>query len=324
MHSKLEVLISVIVPVYKVEKYLSTCIDSIISQTYRNLEIILVADDSQDRCPEICDKYLELDSRVKVIHKKNEGLSSARNAGLKIAKGEYITFVDSDDYISKDMIKVLYDICFNYHVLLSQCNFIRDGRFEDINVNNIKVNILSKNQCFLNLFDTDGMAFCASWGKLYHKSLFENIFFPYGKSHEDIYTSHQFFEKAGKIGYIPNGLYYYRQRNDSLMAEEKRKPSLEEVKANMVRGNYLRKNGYLEAYKVQLWVCIKMLRQKYCGYYEGWSIEEKKHICREYRKLLLKVKKIQRERLKMNDWLFYFTPDMYCIIEKFKQFILFN
>ena len=125
-----------------------------------------------------------------MIHKKNGGLSSARNAGIKIARGEYLSFVDSDDYISKDMLQILYDICHKYHILLSMCSFIREGQFEEIVDYDIKESVLSKEQCFLNLCGPCGMTFCVSWGKLYHKSLFEYISFPYGKIHEDVYTTH--------------------------------------------------------------------------------------------------------------------------------------
>ena len=108
-HTMSQALISIIVPIYKVEKYLSRCIDSILAQTYKNLEIILVDDGSPDKCPEICDKYAKEDSRIKVIHKKNGGVSSARNAGLDVATGKYIFFVDSDDIITEDALSNLYE-----------------------------------------------------------------------------------------------------------------------------------------------------------------------------------------------------------------------
>lgn len=305
-------LISVIIPVYGGERYIHECVDSVLNQTYQNIECILVDGRSPDRCPEICDQYALRDNRVKVIHKANNGLSDDRNAGIKIARGEYLTFVDSDDYISKDMIKALYNVCYRYHVLLSQCNFIQNGRFKDIDVDNIKANILTRNQCLFNLCGTYAMTFCASWGKLYHKSLFENIIFPYRKSHEDVYTSHLFFEKAEKIGYIAECLYYYRQRNDSLMAKEKRNPDLNELEANKARGDYLKKRGYLEAYKMQALVCIRMIRQNYCEHYERWSIKQKRYMIKEYRKLILDINKMEKRKLKVYDWIFYFSPSICC------------
>lgn len=312
-------LISIIIPVYNGEKFIYECVDSVLNQTYQNIECILVDGQSPDKCPEICDRYALQDDRVKVIHKENNGLSDDRNAGIRAARGEYLTFVDSDDYISKDMIKVLYDICYKYHVLLSQCNFIRNGKFNDIADHDIKASVLSKEQCLLNLYGQFGMAFCASWGKLYHKSLFENIFFPYGKTHEDVYTTHLYFEKAGKIGYVTKGLYYYRQRDDSLMAKEKKNPDLYEIKANKARGNYLKKRGYLDAYYMQTWVCIRMIRQKYCEYYRYWSIEQRKYMCREYRKLILMLNRT--EKVKVDDWFFFFIPELSVLLKKLNNFI---
>ena len=106
----MEDLISVVVPIYNVENYIKKCVDSILSQTYKNLEIILVDDGSPDRCGEICDKWTKKDNRIKVIHKENGGLSDARNSGIEIAKGDYLSFIDSDDYVNKDFIKILYNL----------------------------------------------------------------------------------------------------------------------------------------------------------------------------------------------------------------------
>ena len=116
-------LISVIIPIYQVEKYIKTCIDSIIHQTYFNLEIILVDDGSLDNCGTICDNYLSQDSRIKVIHKKNGGLSDARNVAIDIANGEYITFIDSDDFVSPNHINTLYSLICKYRVTLSISQF---------------------------------------------------------------------------------------------------------------------------------------------------------------------------------------------------------
>ena len=118
-----EELISVVVPIYKVEKFLPTCIESIIRQSYRNLELILVDDGSPDSCPSICEKYKQVDSRIKVIHKKNGGLSDARNAGLKIAEGKWITFIDSDDYVGIDFLKELYRVAVVNETDISICDY---------------------------------------------------------------------------------------------------------------------------------------------------------------------------------------------------------
>lgn len=126
-------LISVIVPIYNVEKYLARCVDSIVNQTYKNLEIILVDDGSPDRCPKMCDDYAEKDSRIKVVHKKNGGLSDARNAGMAVATGEYISFIDSDDYVSDDFFECLLDVMNKENSDIAECSVVKlyeDGHLE--------------------------------------------------------------------------------------------------------------------------------------------------------------------------------------------------
>lgn len=174
----MDMLISVIVPIYKVESYLNRCIDSIINQTYKNLEIILVDDGSPDRCGEICDNYAKLDSRIRVIHKINGGLSSARNAGLKIAKGDYIGFVDSDDYIKTDMYENLINAC-----IMNECH-VSGVRYERRYQNGLKEDSLtvitdnslkSSEEYFRELLLHVGdVSVCT---KLFEKSILENLFF---------------------------------------------------------------------------------------------------------------------------------------------------
>ncbi|MBQ4243839.1 MAG: glycosyltransferase, partial [Clostridia bacterium] len=142
-------LISVIVPVYKTEKYLDRCVNSIVNQTYKNLEIILVDDGSPDRCPELCDRWAEKDNRIKVIHQENGGMSAARNAGLRIAKGDYIGFVDSDDWIDNDMYEYLYILLINNQADYSTINYDIKKRETDRTENqNECINLLDNNRMF--------------------------------------------------------------------------------------------------------------------------------------------------------------------------------
>ena len=174
-------LISVIVPVFKVEKYLKRCLDSIVMQMYDNIEIILIDDGSPDRCPQICDSYKEADSRIIVIHQKNQGLSAARNKGLDIAQGQYVTFVDSDDWVSADYISELYlsikdasaDISIVNHKLVSD-----ESQSEIKRKRHIK--IFSRQQALFQLTARQNQAFVISCAKLYRKELFDNIRFPAG------------------------------------------------------------------------------------------------------------------------------------------------
>jgi len=212
-------IISVIVPIYSVEKYLSRCIESIINQTYRNIEIILVNDGSPDNCGQICDEYAKKDERIYVIHKKNGGLSDARNAGLKIAKGEYISFVDSDDWIHEKYIEKLYDLITKSNADISMCDFIKTSD-DNVKVDNSNEEITE----YSNIEALDllmggklNVQFVVSWGKLYKRRLFENIKFPIGRIHEDEFTTYKLLYKAKKIVFTTSKLLFYWQREDSIM-----------------------------------------------------------------------------------------------------------
>ena len=202
-------LISIIIPVYNVEQYLNRCIDSIVNQTYKNLEIILIDDGSTDNSGKICDEYALKDKRIKVIHKENGGLSSARNMGLKMVRGEYVGFIDPDDYIEPDMYQYLYELCQRHNVLLSMCNYtrVRDG-VEKIQHPVTKEIILSCNEA-LERFHTE----LFSWNKLFHKTLIKDISFSIGITYgEDMIFCVQTFDKARQIVYGSEAKYNYIQR----------------------------------------------------------------------------------------------------------------
>lgn len=212
-------LISVIVPVYKVEKYLNRCIDSIVNQTYSDLEIILVEDGSPDNCQKICDDWCDKDNRIRTIHKTNEGLSSARNTGLEQAKGEYICFVDSDDWIEKEMVETLYNACKENKTLLSVC-----GRYIVSNGEKIKDKCFPKSSVinsveFLKYMFVGKDCDCAVWDKLYHKSLWDNIYFPNGRIYEDIAVQYKIVLKNDSIAIINKPLYNYFRREGSITRE---------------------------------------------------------------------------------------------------------
>lgn len=207
-------LISVIVPVYNVEKYIRQCVDSILMQTYENLEIILVDDESPDNCPQICEEYAKTDSRVRVIHKKNGGLSDARNAALDIAQGEFVGFVDSDDWIESDMFEYLMNGLVNYQADISCCEVINVYKYR-MQYKNIKNDIVYSSKETLQQMFSDQMENYAC-NKLYKKELWDNIRYPVGKNFEDILTIYKIVEKAEKIAVLKEGKYYYRRREDSI------------------------------------------------------------------------------------------------------------
>lgn len=216
-------LISVIVPIYNVEQYLERCVNSICNQTYKNLEIILVDDESPDNCGKMCDEFALKDSRVKVIHQKNKGLSGARNSGIDIAKGEYIGFVDSDDYIDETMYETLYNDIKKFNAKISICN--RFYEFEDgkrllrYKVDNeIKVYTGKEAIIEMNSFSSFDMS---AWDKLYHRSVWEKIRYPEGKLSEDFFVIFKLFDIAQKVTFNPKPLYFYFQRKNSISRNKK-------------------------------------------------------------------------------------------------------
>lgn len=214
-------MISTIIPVYNVDNYLPKCVDSIINQTYQNLEIILVDDGSPDRCPEICDEYAKKDKRIKVIHKKNGGLSDARNAGLEIAKGEYISFIDSDDYINEHMYEDMLSAIENVDADLCICGYDRvndDGKIRSSA--HFKNAVLSQNDAFEMLVQGN-VYFIVAWNKLYKRIVFDKLLFRKGKIHEDEFIMHHVYGECNKIVTLEKSYYYYLVRETSITGSVK-------------------------------------------------------------------------------------------------------
>ena len=219
MEEKLQPIISIIVPVYKVEKYLERCVNSILCQTYRNIEIILVDDGSPDNCGRLCDDYQKLDERIQVIHKENGGLSDARNVAILLAKGEYISFIDSDDWVSPYYVENLYKaISITDADLAIDCF---ENVFEDKETQSrpaerlIGYECLSSEECLKRMLYQDRVEICA-WGKLYRTKLFQGLRYPVGKLYEDIPVTYEVVKRSKKIAVIENVDYYYFQRADSI------------------------------------------------------------------------------------------------------------
>lgn len=215
-------LISIIIPVYKVEPFLRQCLDSVIGQSYANLEIILVDDGSPDRCPEICDKYAQKDNRINVIHKENGGLSSARNSGLDACKGDYITFVDSDDWISEQYIETLFLLIIeeDADIVIGENKLFYNNCLDIDKNKRIITNNYTQQEALNALFRKNLVSHTVSWGKLYKKSLFKNLRFPIDRYHEDEFTTYILFFNSTKITYTNKILYYYRQRLGSITGTE--------------------------------------------------------------------------------------------------------
>ena len=212
-------LISIVIPVYNVEKYLKRCVDSILAQTYKNFEIILVDDESPDNCPQICDEYAKRYKNISVIHLKNltPGASEARNTGIELAKGKYITFIDSDDYVHNSILEVLKTTLEDNKVSLSMCSYKKvDDSFS------FKEGEFIKEETFvisdfsaMNLL-VDDQTTSAVWGKLYDINLFKEVRFPIGKHNEDMFTTPLLYKKALQIATSSQELYFYNQEGESL------------------------------------------------------------------------------------------------------------
>jgi len=212
-------LISVIVPIYQVEKYLPKCIDSILQQKYYNLEILLVDDGSPDQCAKICDEYALKDPRIKVIHKTNGGLSDARNVALDIMTGEYVTFIDSDDFVSSQYISTLWSAINKYDcdIAVTQLMLIYESNKaipKAVN-NSSRFYLLNRKEALDTMF-YQKMFDNTACGKLYKSKLFESIRYPIGRIYEDLGTTYKLILLCEKIVYIPTATYYYLQRSDSI------------------------------------------------------------------------------------------------------------
>lgn len=236
--------ISVIVPVYKVEAYLCRCVDSLLKQTFADFELILVDDGSPDRCPEICDEYARSDPRVHVIHKENGGLSSARNAGLDVAVGNWISFVDSDDWVSNHYLEYLYRAAREGNAELSICTFQKVTN-ENVRADDVYqiVDVLDGVSSQHKLFDTEAENYIVSWGKLYRASLFSEVRFPFGKQHEDAFVTHLLLFKSNRIAKISTVAYYYYQRTDSIMGCGFTLKSLDAIEAFLARQVFYKEHG---------------------------------------------------------------------------------
>lgn len=237
-------LVSIIIPIYKVEDFLEECVNSVINQTYKNLEIILVDDGSPDSCPEICDAFKNKDNRIKVIHKQNGGLSSARNAGIDFATGDWLMFFDSDDVLHPRTVeRLLYCLDKSGDCKIAAFTYQRFEEkysFEEYNEENYRTLTYDE---YVNV--PLNVIACA---KLYKTELFKNIRFPIGKLHEDEFTTWKVLALSPNILYLPEPLYFYRQRPGSIMAKKTQKNLEDALEALTERLEYFKKNNNMNQY----------------------------------------------------------------------------
>lgn len=317
-------LISIIVPIYNVEQYLNKCINSILSQSYNNLEIILVNDGSKDNCAKICDYYSAKDKRVKVIHKENRGLSDARNVGIDNATGKYISFIDSDDYISKYFIETLYKTLTDNDADVVECEYLNvdnDNEETEINISSLndKIEIYTSNQMLNKIYSKDGIINTIACNKLYKKELFTNIRYPIGKIHEDEATTYKILYKSKKNIIIRKKLYFYRNNPNSITKRKFNLKRLDIIDVLKERIYFFEERNEIElrdkTIKTYLFTLIYMYWN--CKkYINDLTIDKQKEFLKEYRiyyRIVIKSKYISIKS-KLAIFFRLFFPNIYGII----------
>lgn len=236
--------ISVVVPVYNVEQYLDQCIESIVEQTYSNLEIIIVNDGSTDCSGEKCDAWSEKDIRIKVVHQNNKGLSGARNTGIDLATGRYITFIDSDDYIEKNMIQYLYQLIVENAAQISVCQtsvVSESGEKIENDIQTVTHTIHGNRECMEQFFVSNSIDTVA-WGKLYLTELFQNVRYTEKKYHEDVFTTYKLIAKCECIAVGDLCGYNYRWRAGGISKIAFAKKHLDSIEGATIRKEFIEKN----------------------------------------------------------------------------------
>ena len=292
-------MITIIVPVYKVEKYLNRCIDSIINQTYTDFELLLVDDGSPDNCGKICDEYAGRDSRIFVIHQKNGGLSAARNTGInwfyEQNRSEYITFVDSDDWLHPQYLSILMNGIAENHVKISVCNLNRvtaETPYE--NYDNIEYKLSSPENFLVNHF----WQYNYACGKLYHKDVFEDVRYPVGKIFEDTFTTYKMLHKCEKIAYTELQLYYYFYNEQGISHSPWKPSELVIFDAMQEQMQFYKEKGLKKAYAKEFELFVNHHA------FQIVRIKENKKDFKKNKATLKAIKKTLRNHLKENKDIF--------------------
>ncbi|MDO4902908.1 MAG: glycosyltransferase [Limosilactobacillus sp.] len=252
-----ESAISVVIPVYNVAKYFAKCIESIINQSYKNIEIILVNDGSTDNSLEICNQYAAKDDRITVVSQTNQGLSEARNTGIRIAKGPYIMFVDSDDYVPADYCKDAIENVqkFNSDVAIFGYYRVDGQKAHEHKIFDLDDGLISKEMAMEST-----ILYSYAWNKIYKLSLFDEIKYPRAKYYEDSYTTYRLFEKAGKISFINKSNYYYVNTGESIVSNMNEKTISDQFESLYNQFEFF-KDSYPDVYnKSKNELIIKALR----------------------------------------------------------------
>ena len=306
-------LISIIIPVYNVENYVERCLESVLNQTYTNLEIIIIDDGSTDKSSKICEKYKKKDKRIKLSKISNKGTSYARNYAIKKAKGKYINFIDSDDYIESNMIEILYNNLKKEKADISCCSFYEVFK-DEIKPKNQDINyyVMNNREAIKKTFLDRGLD-VYTWNKLYDKKLFKNIEFPLGKKSQDRFIMYEIFDNAKKIVYESRCLYYYIQRDNSA-ANSLKNVNTDSIEACLNAVSYLRKYRDIRPLAVKEYLQTRLRVYKKIIYFKGQDdIKIRKDLKREF-KNYSNIKYTPKEKIEL--FLFKYMPNTYRLIGK--------
>lgn len=316
-------LISVIIPVYNVEKYLHRCLDSVIAQTYQNLEIICVDDGSIDESGRICDQYAVRDARIKVIHQENQGLSAARNRGLDAAEGEYIAFVDSDDYILEDMYKKMLDKLLNYNVDLCVCQWqyeFSDGR-QVVKRKNIDPTIYGRKASlefarFLYMGNYENGVVVAAWNKLYRRALLDKIRFE-GRIHEDEAFCGRIMAKNISVYVMEEQFYVYAQNGDSLTNKPFSANKFFFLDVLAERRELFKSDAFIRQ-ETELLYCNMYIEYCLRARKDGVAVSHPERYRQIFRKMFSSLRREGKANIKfrLRMMLFSFSPSLYRFITK--------
>lgn len=283
-------LVSIIIPVYKAEEYLDRCVESVVQQTYRNIEVILVDDESPDSCPQKCDAWRAKDPRIKVVHKNNAGPGYARNSGLDIAEGEYVTFVDSDDYLAPDAIAIMVDRIEKDRsdLVIAQCvKVYSDGR-KDTPVYHWISNEIIDQDAAMRMMGASQALPVYIWGKLYKRSIFRELRFGSLSCAEDVYVLPAIIEQCNTVSMEKSVLYYYFQRDTSIVHTRKLAQTIDSIFAALYVSRFLFDREYIEG------------ASRY--YYSALCQSYKEKGCKQIHELLANVYSKEEKKIIKKEW----------------------
>lgn len=313
--------ISIIVPVYNVEKYLDRCISSILEQSFTDFQLILVNDGSKDNSGTICDEYAKKDSRIKVIHQENLGLSAARNIGIEASQGKYITFIDSDDFVHINMLYILYNNILENKADISVCNYhlVYEDKLTTTELGNNHIAVYNNIESVKKILEKSETVMIIAWGKLYKRDLFDDIRYPVGKYHEDEFVTYKLLYKSTKTVVTDAKLYYYLQRSNSITGSTYSIKRLEKLEALEEAVMFFRSKNNKELtelaqFRYMLNIQIAYYKVKYEMNHEKMIIDKlrlqyhkKFH---EFKSNMESVPMMKKMALKI----FYTFPNLYCFI----------